>query len=61
MTIVGLKEEKALEVWGTPGSGWTLMRTYEVLAASGGAGPKLREGDLQVPEGVYRLVGFNPR
>jgi murein L,D-transpeptidase YafK len=31
-----------------------------VLAASGGPGPKLREGDLQVPEGVYRLTAFNP-
>jgi hypothetical protein len=61
LTIVGLKEEKALEVWGPSGSGWTLMRTYAVLAASGGVGPKLREGDLQVPEGVYRLIGFNPR
>lgn len=31
-----------------------------MLAASGGPGPKLREGDLQVPEGVYRLTAFNP-
>ena len=31
-----------------------------VAAASGGAGPKRREGDLQVPEGVYRIDRFNP-
>jgi murein L,D-transpeptidase YafK len=31
-----------------------------VLAASGVAGPKLREGDRQVPEGVYCLRELNP-
>jgi murein L,D-transpeptidase YafK len=28
--------------------------------ASGGLGPKVREGDLQVPEGVYQIDAFNP-
>jgi murein L,D-transpeptidase YafK len=28
--------------------------------ASGKAGPKLREGDGQVPEGIYRIDGLNP-
>jgi murein L,D-transpeptidase YafK len=36
------------------------LRSYPVLAASGTAGPKRREGDLQVPEGIYRLTTFNP-
>ena len=31
-----------------------------VLGASGGLGPKLREGDRQVPEGVYSIVYLNP-
>ena len=31
-----------------------------MLAASGHAGPKLKEGDCQVPEGVYRIEYFNP-
>jgi murein L,D-transpeptidase YafK len=31
-----------------------------VHAASGALGPKLREGDEQVPEGVYRITGLNP-
>jgi murein L,D-transpeptidase YafK len=60
LTLVGLKEERVLEVWAPKGAGWTRVRAYPVLAASGTAGPKLREGDLQVPEGVYRLTGFNP-
>lgn len=36
------------------------LRSYPVLAASGGPGPKLRESDRQVPEGIYRLTAFNP-
>ena len=60
LTLVGLKDERRLEVWAENGRGWTRVRDYAVLAASGQAGPKLREGDLQVPEGEYRLTGFNP-
>jgi murein L,D-transpeptidase YafK len=37
-----------------------LIKTYPVLAASGAAGPKLREGDNQVPEGLYRISLLNP-
>jgi murein L,D-transpeptidase YafK len=58
--LIGLKEEKQLEVWFQGSTGWQRVRTYAVLAASGGPGPKLREGDLQVPEGIYRLTAFNP-
>lgn len=60
LSLVGLKQERALEVWGRADSGWKLVKSYPVVAASGGPGPKLREGDLQVPEGVYRLTRFNP-
>jgi hypothetical protein len=61
LALVGLKQEKVLEVWTDNGTGgWTRLRSYPVLAASGSPGPKRRDGDLQVPEGVYRLTGFNP-
>lgn len=60
LRLVGLKEEKALEVWLPSGGRWSRLRSYPVLAASGGPGPKLREGDFQVPEGIYRLTAFNP-
>jgi len=60
LTLVGLKQEKVLEVWASVGNGWKRLRSYAVLAASGTSGPKLREGDLQVPEGLYRLTTFNP-
>jgi L,D-transpeptidase catalytic domain len=60
LRLVGLKEEKALEVWTPVGERWRRLKSYPVLAASGGPGPKLREGDGQVPEGIYRLTAFNP-
>jgi murein L,D-transpeptidase YafK len=31
------------------------------MAASGATGPKRQEGDMQVPEGFYRLSALNPR
>ena len=42
--------------------GWTIasFSHIPILAASGMAGPKLREGDKQVPEGVYRIELLNP-
>jgi hypothetical protein len=61
LAIVGIKDERRLELWARSSSGRrVLVRSWRVLAASGHAGPKLREGDLQVPEGVYRIDGFNP-
>jgi murein L,D-transpeptidase YafK len=49
------KEERILELWiSHRGSGkYELFRTYPVAAASGKLGPKLAEGDNQVPEGMY--------
>ena len=59
--FVGLKQEKKLEVWtcGTENK-FKLVRTYPILAASGKLGPKLKEGDCQVPEGIYRIESLNP-
>jgi len=36
------------------------IRKYPVLASSGKLGPKLKEGDTQIPEGIYRIVSLNP-
>jgi len=56
------KQERQLELWGANAKGaFHLLRTYPIAAASGGPGPKRREGDMQVPEGVYRVARFNPR
>ncbi len=60
VVLIGLKEERVLELWAPHDGGWRQVHSYPVLAASGVAGPKLREGDRQVPEGVYRIIGLNP-
>lgn len=60
IALLGLKSERSLELWADDGGGWSFVKAYPILAASGKAGPKLREGDRQVPEGVYRISGLNP-
>ena len=61
LTFVILKQEKTLEVQAAGKDGkFRLIRAYPILAASGYAGPKLREGDGQVPEGLYRIESLNP-
>jgi len=56
------KVEGELELWSRNNRGdpFALVHVYAVCAASGTVGPKRREGDLQVPEGFYRVSGFNP-
>ncbi|HTQ09003.1 MAG TPA: L,D-transpeptidase family protein [Fimbriimonadaceae bacterium] len=55
------KAEGELELWGMSKSGpMKLIRIYPIAAESGGPGPKRREGDDQVPEGVYRVSELNP-
>lgn len=61
VVLLGLKQEKRLEVYAADATGvLRFIRAYKVLAASGGSGPKLREGDMQVPECVYGIESFNP-
>ena len=57
LTLVAFKQERRLEVRGDG----QLLASYPILAASGKPGPKLREGDCQVPEGNYKLTTLNPR
>ncbi|MBL8920986.1 MAG: L,D-transpeptidase family protein [Myxococcaceae bacterium] len=55
------KEEKVVELWaGKKGAPLSLVKSYPVCAASGELGPKRKEGDLQVPEGLYEISEFNP-
>jgi murein L,D-transpeptidase YafK len=51
------KKDRELEVWGsaTRGAAMAHVATYEICAASGELGPKRREGDMQVPEGFYKV------
>jgi len=46
LVLLGLKEERSLEVWGRIKSGeLELIKSYSFTKLSGGPGPKLREGD----------------
>ena len=60
VALVALKSEARLELWARAGDRWTFVRSYLIRAASGRLGPKLREGDHQVPEGVYDVTALNP-
>ncbi|MCW1912258.1 murein L,D-transpeptidase [Luteolibacter sp. GHJ8] len=58
------KEEKQLELWvrHRDSGKFVLFRTWEVARQSGTLGPKLAEGDMQVPEGFYHVppAGMKP-
>ncbi|RAV99400.1 L,D-transpeptidase family protein [Pseudochryseolinea flava] len=56
------KQEEKLEVWVKyNNTAYTLLHTYEICSSSGVLGPKRKEGDAQVPEGVYQINHFNPQ
>jgi murein L,D-transpeptidase YafK len=56
------KKEQILEVWikEKGGEQFTLLYTYDFCSSSGTLGPKRKEGDLQIPEGIYTINHFNP-
>lgn len=55
------KEEKEMEIWASNGTEpFTLIKTYEVCMIPGQLGPKIRQGDKQVPEGFYFIDTLNP-
>ena len=62
--IRAFKEERQLELFvrNRASGKFDLFRIYPIAAASGGPGPKLAEGDRQVPEGFYRVppAGMKP-
>lgn len=61
LLLLAFKEEGLLEahVRSGPSDTFRLFKTYRICARSGGPGPKRRSGDMQVPEGFYRIDRFN--
>ena len=57
LRILVFKNERSVEVHAP---GWKVPRFYPMTAFSGTLGPKLREGDGQIPEGVYGIEYLNP-
>jgi hypothetical protein len=61
MTWIALKEEKQLMLFAKNKTGaYKQVLSYPIIGTSGVAGPKLKEGDKQVPEGFYKIAGFRP-
>ncbi len=62
LAYIAFKDKAQLEVYARDrlSEDWRHVSTYPVLGMSGVAGPKLREGDRQVPEGIYRAEFLNP-
>jgi murein L,D-transpeptidase YafK len=51
------KQEAEFEIWKAKSDGqYALLKTYPMCRWSGQLGPKLREGDHQVPEGFYTIT-----
>jgi murein L,D-transpeptidase YafK len=61
VVLLALKQERLLELYAAgTNQNLRLISSCPILAASGTAGPKLREGDQQVPEGIYSIESLNP-
>lgn len=60
--IRAFKQEQILETWikTKDETSYSLHRSYPICQSSGQLGPKRKEGDEQVPEGVYKIDRFNP-
>lgn len=61
VAFLAFKDTRRLEVYARSASDepWRFVRRYPILGASGAPGPKLAEGDRQVPEGIYRAEFLN--
>jgi hypothetical protein len=60
LALLAFKDRAELELHArADGGDWRFVRRYPIRAASGVAGPKLREGDFQVPEGEYAVTFLN--
>jgi hypothetical protein len=59
VTMIGLKDEKQLLVFARGKNGEVKqLHSYPLVSLSGVLGPKLKRGDLQVPEGIYNVIGL---
>ncbi len=58
MYIRAFKSEMKLELWvkNSYRNEFELFRSYDICSKSGTLGPKLKEGDLQTPEGFYDVT-----
>lgn len=61
IALLAFKKEQIIQLWAKNNQdNWHFIHTYPLTAYSGTLGPKLKEYDRQIPEGIYRLTNFNP-
>lgn len=62
LSFVAIKDSARLEIYArdSQDARWAFVTNYPILAMSGELGPKLVQGDKQVPEGRYRVLSLNP-
>ncbi len=62
LAIVAFKKEEKLIVYARNkiNQPWVKLNTYPFTTMSGVLGPKLKEGDKQIPEGIYQIESLNP-
>lgn len=56
------KKEEIVELWAKNRTNdtFTFIKNYKICFSSGFLGPKRKQGDKQIPEGVYYINEFNP-
>ena len=60
LALLVFKQTKRMQMYANEQGRWRFIKTFSIKAASGDFGPKLYEGDHQVPEGIYRITALNP-
>ena len=60
VALLAFKQEGRVELWASDRGRRHLIESYQLLDDSGTLGPKLREGDEQIPEGIYRVTWLHP-
>lgn len=62
LAVLAFKDTNILQLYAKNSDmqNWQLVKTYPIVKASGVLGPKLQEGDKQVPEGIYQSESLNP-
>lgn len=60
LILAAFKRERRLDVIAKTADGFKFIKSYPFTAFSGQLGPKLRQGDRQIPEGIYNISYLNP-
>jgi murein L,D-transpeptidase YafK len=59
--VRAFKKEEMMEIWvQKPDGVYVKFNEFKIYSLSGKLGPKIVQGDCQVPEGFYNINDFNP-